>query len=147
MTRPCRLPGPCWCPSPHGPWHLSVTRTLIALPPNPNRGSSDMLKPEVLQEKAKLYVESCNTQVHEAPWTTGHTSTPSAGGLYKALELAERAYKAHKLPYEQGLSNMKDYAPRRFTWIYDEGAENFVKVIDTKTGLLANSEWFYSLSE
>jgi hypothetical protein len=62
---------------------------------------------------------------------------------YKALELAERAYKAHKLPYEQGLSNMKDYDPRRFTWIYDEGAENFVKVIDTKTGLLANCDWFY----
>jgi hypothetical protein len=102
-----------------------------------------MLKPEVLREKAELYVESCNTQVHEAPWTTGHTSTPSAGGLYKALELAERAYKAHKLPYEQGLSNMKDYDPRRFTWVYDESAENCVKVIDTKTGLLANWHWFY----
>ena len=102
-----------------------------------------MLKPEVLREKAKLYVESCNTQVHEAPWTTGHTNTPSAGGLYKALELAERAYKAHKLPYEQGLSNMKDYDPRRFTWVYDESAENCVKVIDTKTGLLANWHWFY----
>jgi hypothetical protein len=62
-------------------------------------------------------------------------SPPATGG--------RQAYKAHKLPYAQGLSNMKDYDPRRFTWIYDEGAENFVKVIDTKTGLLANWHWFY----
>jgi hypothetical protein len=101
-----------------------------------------MLKPEVLREKAKLYVESCNTRVHQAPWTMGHTRTPTAGGLYHALELAERAYKAHELPYEQGLSNMKGYDPRRFTWVCDESAENFVKVLDSETGRRADWRWF-----
>jgi hypothetical protein len=101
-----------------------------------------MLKPEVLREKAKLYVESCNMLVHETPWTTGHTITPTAGGLYYALELAERAYKAHELRYEQGLSNMKVYDARRFTWVYDESAENCVKVLDTETGRRADWRWF-----
>ena len=72
------------------------------------------------------------------------TQAPQAQAACTRLSsLLSWAYKAHKLPYEQGLSNMKDYDPRRFTWIYDEGAENFVKVIDTKTGLLANWHWFY----
>ena len=59
--------------------------------------------------------------VHEAPWIDGDTTT--AGGIYVALEMAEQAYQAHMLPYEQGLSNMHLHDPRRFTWIYDEGGE------------------------
>ena len=83
----------------------------------------------------------CSTSrlVHEAPWTTGGTKGPGAGGLYQALELAEQAYNAHELPYEEGLSKMKNYDPRRFRWIYDESgeADDCVKVVDTKTGKLA----------
>ena len=62
-----------------------------------------MLKPEVLREKAKLYGESCNTQVHEAPWTTGHTNTPSAGGLYKALAGPADYAKRSRLPADYAL--------------------------------------------
>jgi hypothetical protein len=47
-----------------------------------------MLKPEILREKAKLYVESCNTLVHETPWTTGHTITPTAGGYVVRAAIA-----------------------------------------------------------
>ena len=56
-------------------------------------------EPEIRHEKAKRYVEACNRQIHEAPWTTGRTSTPNGGGVYMALELAEQAYEAHGLPY------------------------------------------------
>ena len=34
---------------------------------------------------------------------------------------------------------MSAYDPRRFTWVYDETAENFVKVLDTETGLRADT--------
>jgi hypothetical protein len=55
-----------------------------------------------------------------------------------ALELAERAYQAHALPYQAGLSNMNTYDPRRFTWVYDPNgrAEDCVKVRDNQTGRL-----------
>jgi hypothetical protein len=99
-------------------------------------------EPEIRRAKAKLYVESCNSLVHEAPWTTGRTNGQGAGGLYRALEMAELAHAAHNLPYEQGLSKMSEYDPRRFTWICDESADNFVKVRDNKTGKLASWRWF-----
>jgi hypothetical protein len=94
-------------------------------------------EPEIRRAKAKRYVACCNNVVHEAPWTTSDTST--AGGLHVALELAEQAYTAHALPYEQGLSKMERYDPRRFKWIYDElgEADDCVKVRDTKTGKVA----------
>jgi hypothetical protein len=96
-------------------------------------------EPEVRRTNAKLYVDSCNRKVHEAPWTTGRTASASGGGIYEALELAEQAYEAHALSYESGLSKMCEYDPRRFTWVYDEGgeADDCVKVRDEKTGRLA----------
>ena len=101
-------------------------------------------EPEIRRAKAKLYVESQNRKVHEAPWTTGRFSGVGAGGLYEALELGQLAYKAHKLPYEEGLSKMKEYPPQRFRWVYDEAgsADNCVKVLDTKTGRLAPWRYF-----
>jgi hypothetical protein len=103
--------------------------------------SDTMIKhePEVRRAKAKGYVAQCNREVHEAPWVTGRTNSPHGGGVYVALELAERAYQAHALPYEQGLSKMGSYDPRRFTWVYDEGgeADDCVKVRDDHTGRLA----------
>ena len=51
-------------------------------------------EPEIRRAKAKLYVESQNRKVHEAPWTTGRFSGVGAGGLYEALELGQLAYKA-----------------------------------------------------
>lgn len=97
-------------------------------------------EPEIIRAKAKLYVETCNRQVHEAPWTTGRTNTANGGGIFIALEMAEIAHRAHRLPYEGGLSKMWDYDPRRFRWVYDESgsAERCVKVLDTKTGRLAD---------
>jgi len=102
-------------------------------------------EPEVRRAKAKSYVASCNRQVHEAPWVTGRTNTPNGGGVYLALELAEQAYQAHALPYEQGLPKMSQYDPRRFTWVYDETgeADDCVKVRDQNTGRLAIwPHWF-----
>jgi hypothetical protein len=96
-------------------------------------------EPEIRRAKARLYVASCNRQMHEAPWTTGRTSTASGGGVYLALELAGQASEVHGLAHKPDLSNMHVYDPRRFTWVYDEGgeAENCVKVRDNETGRLA----------
>jgi hypothetical protein len=94
-------------------------------------------EPEIRLAKAKLYAESCNSLVHEAPWTTGRTKGPGAGGLYQALELAQIAYEAHGLSYKPGLSNMHLYDPRRFTWVCDEGGDDCVKIRDNHTGRLA----------
>jgi hypothetical protein len=93
-------------------------------------------EPEVRRAKAKGFVEWCNKSVHEAPWVQGDTST--AGGIYLALELAGQAYQAHALAYEQGLSKMSLYDPRRFTWVYDESgeADDCVKIRDDHTGRL-----------
>lgn len=101
-------------------------------------------EPEIRRAKAKRYVESCNRTVHEAPWTTGRTSTAGGGLIYLALELAEQAYEAHGLPYETGLSIMSAYPPQRFKWIYDESgsANDCVKVLDTKTQRLAVFRYF-----
>jgi hypothetical protein len=96
-------------------------------------------EPEIRRAKAKRYVESCNNQVHKAPWTTGRTRTSTVGGLYQALELAELAHKAHGLPYKP---NLRECDPRRFTWVYSDAAENFVKVRDDATGKLADWRWF-----
>src|SRR4029077_10897476 len=95
-------------------------------------------EPEIRRAKARLYVTWCNVAVHKAPWTTGRTRTPNGGGIYQALELAEQDNRAHRLPYEGGLSKMKDYDPRRFTWVRDDNADNFVKVRDNETGKLAS---------
>ena len=94
-------------------------------------------EPEVRRAKAKSHVAWCNHAVHQAPWTRGDEST--SGGIYVALELAEQAYAAHVLPYEQGLSKMEDYDPRRFKWVYDEGgeADDCVKILNTKSERLA----------
>jgi hypothetical protein len=92
-------------------------------------------EPEVRRSKAKRHVGWCNAAVHEAPWVDGDTSTH--GGLFIALELAQQAFQAHSLHYEPGLSKMRLYDPRRFTWVYDEtGAArgNCVKLRDNQTG-------------
>jgi hypothetical protein len=100
-------------------------------------GESPMVKhePEVRRANAKRYVDACNWKVHEAPWTTGRTKGLGAGGLYEALELAALAYKTHRLPYDDDLSKMLVYSPRRFRWIYDEkgSADHCVKLLDTET--------------
>jgi hypothetical protein len=94
-------------------------------------------EPEVRRATAKRHVAWCNKAVHEAPWVNGDMST--AGGVYVALELAGQAYQAHGLAYEQSLSKMDTYDPRRFTWVYDERgeAEDCVKVRDNQTGRVA----------
>jgi hypothetical protein len=91
-------------------------------------------EPEVRRAKARRYVAWLNAAVHDAPWVDGDMST--RGGIFIALEIAEQAYVAHVLPYEQGLSKMTSYDPRRFTWVYDEAgeAEDCVKVRDDQTG-------------
>jgi hypothetical protein len=96
-------------------------------------------EPEIRRAKAKRHVAWCNKAVHEAPWVKGDTSSPGNGGLYVALELAEQAHQAHALPYEQGLSKMHLFDPRRFTWVYDESgeADDCVKLRDEQTGRLA----------
>jgi hypothetical protein len=102
-------------------------------------------EPEVRRAKGKSYVDACNRKVHEAPWTTGRTQGTGAGGLYEALEFPERAYKAHGLPYEEGLSKMSAYSPRRFRWVYDEtgSADECVKLLDTETRkLVVWPHWF-----
>jgi len=94
-------------------------------------------EPELRRAKARRYVQWCNKAVHEAPWVDGDMST--SGGIFIALELAEQAYQAHVLPYEQGLSNMSRFDPRRFTWVYDPlgEAQDCMKVRDDQTGRIA----------
>jgi hypothetical protein len=94
-------------------------------------------EPEVRRAKARRYVAWCNRSVHDAPWTKGDTST--SGGIFIALELAGQAHAALAVPYEPGLSNMQQYDPRRFTWVYDPDgdAADCVKVQDNKTGAIA----------
>jgi hypothetical protein len=74
-------------------------------------------EPEVIRGMGKRHVRWCNAAIHDAPWTDGDTTTN--GGIFIALEMAEQAFQAHNLPYEQGLSNMPRYDPRRFAWFYD----------------------------
>ena len=99
-------------------------------------------EPEIRKAKARRYVVSCNSLAHEAPWTSGRTKNSEAGGLYRALELAQFAYEAHGLPYEPGLLD-EPVRLRRFRWIYDETAENFVNVLDTQTDKRAAWKHFY----
>jgi hypothetical protein len=99
-------------------------------------------EPEVRRSKAKRYVGWCNAAVHDAPWVDGDTSI--RGGLFIALELAEQAFQAHALYYEPGLSKMRSYDPRRFTWIFDEGGEarDSVKLRDNQTGRIVIWPYF-----
>ena len=108
------------------------------------RGDARTAGQQALGCLAVQTVESQNRKVHEAPWTTGRFNGVGAGGLYEALELGQLAYKAHKLPYEEGLSKMKEYPPRRFRWVYDEtgSADDCVRGRDTKTGRLAPWRYF-----
>jgi len=45
------------------------------------------------------------------------------------------AYKTHGLRYEDDLSKMSVYSPRRFRWVYDEkgSADHCVKLLDSET--------------
>jgi hypothetical protein len=92
-----------------------------------------------LFRSSRLIVESDEADLVRDVRTAGRTNTASGGGIYMALELAEQAYQVHRLPYEQGLSKMSFYDPRRFTWVYDEGGkvDDCVKVRDNRTGRLA----------
>jgi len=94
-------------------------------------------EPEVRRAKGKRYVASCNAAVYDASWGEGDWS--ARGGLQHALKLAEQAYRAHNLPFARGLSEMRLYDPRRFTWLYDPAgnAEHCVKVRDNYTGRIA----------
>jgi hypothetical protein len=91
-------------------------------------------EPEVRRANGRRYAALCNKAVHAAPWVKGDRTIQ--GGIYIALELAQKAYEAHGLPYEKGLSNMHRYDPRRFTWFCDDAgdAANCLKVRDDKTG-------------
>ena len=93
-------------------------------------------EPEVRRAKARRYVAWCNGSVHDAPWTNGDMSGNRCGGVLIALELAEQAYQAHRLPYKRGLSNLSRYDPRRFTWLcdVDGDGEECVKLRDNRTG-------------
>jgi hypothetical protein len=93
-------------------------------------------------ERTRRYVKWCNAAVHDAPWVDGDVTT--RGGIYVALELAEQAYGAHALPYEKGLSKMRLYDPRRFTWIYNSFGEasDCVMVRDDQTGRQVGWPWF-----
>ena len=106
--------------------------------------SSDGLRKddlEVLRGKAIRYVAWHNMAVHEAPWTRGDRST--VGGIEVALEMAERAYQAHGLRYEPGLSKLPLYDPRRFTWICDSACDvmDCVRVRDSQTGRTVGWPW------
>jgi hypothetical protein len=94
-------------------------------------------EPEVRRAKARRYAASLNKVAHEAPWVEGDKSMQ--GGIFLALELAEKAYKAHELPYEPGPAKMRQYDPRRFTWFCDDGgdAKDCLKVRDDQTGRVA----------
>jgi hypothetical protein len=93
-------------------------------------------EPEVRRAKGKRYVQWCNALVHDASWIDGDCT--SLRGLDDALNLAERAYRAHNLPYPARLSETRLYDPRRFTWVYDPrgNADDCVKVHDNRTGRL-----------
>jgi hypothetical protein len=49
--------------------------------------------------------------------------------VYQALELAERAYEIHRLPYQSGLSNLGAFPPGRFEWFCEETREHSVDQI------------------
>ena len=86
--------------------------------------------------KARRLVDWCNSVVHRAPWIDGDATV--SGGVFLALELAEKAHQVHSLPYEQGFSKLGLYDPRRFTWVYDGANEReCVKVRDNQTGRVA----------
>ena len=51
------------------------------------------------QRRDDITYRDANAAVHEAPWIDGDMT--AQGGIFIAL--AEQAYGAHVLPYEQGL--------------------------------------------
>jgi hypothetical protein len=71
--------------------------------------------------------------VHDASWIDGDRAL--LRGWNDVINLAERAYRAHDLPYQR-LSETRLYDPRRSTWVYDPrgDAEDCVKVRDNQTG-------------
>lgn len=97
--------------------------------------------PNVIRAKGRRLAAWCNKAVHDAPWIDGDEST--RGGLTVALALAEQAYRAHRLPYAPGFSQMHVYDPRRFTWIHDRHCDpkSCVKVRDERTGLTVVWRW------
>jgi hypothetical protein len=82
-------------------------------------------EPEIMRANGRTYVAWCNES----------TRKPYGKTAFIALELAEKAYKAHGLKYEHGLSSMERYPPDRFSWICDEegDAKKCVKVRDNQT--------------
>jgi len=83
-------------------------------------------EPEIVRAKGRRCVE-LNNRI---------TRKPYGNHVFRALELAEQAYRVHKLPYEPGLSAMGQYPPDRFTWFYSEAGnpKKCVRVRDDKTG-------------
>jgi hypothetical protein len=87
-----------------------------------------------MRKKGRGYAARCNDAVRK----------PYGKNVYIALELAQKAYEAHALPYQPGLSEMERFPPDRFTWICDPGgdAKNCVKLRDNQTGrLVAWPHW------
>jgi len=85
-------------------------------------------EPEVMYANGRVHAAWCNKSTRE-PYDN----------IYIALELAEQAYEAHRLPYKPGLSNISEYLPHRFTWFCDEtaGVKQCVMVRDDKTKRVA----------
>ena len=83
-------------------------------------------EPEVMRANAHHFVADCNRICRK----------PYGNEIFQALELAEVAYKVHRLPYVKGLSGIDRFPPDRFTWLCDESgdAKECVKVRDNKSG-------------
>jgi hypothetical protein len=91
-------------------------------------------EPEVMRAKGHRHASWCNRFARE-PYQN----------LHIALELAEQAYKAHGLRYEEGSNKLHEYPPNRFTWLCDEAgdAKQCVKVRDDKTGRVVTWPHWY----
>jgi hypothetical protein len=86
-------------------------------------------EPEVMRANGRRYATECNRV----------TRKPYGKAIYQALELAEKAYNAHRLPYIRGISHMSNFPPDRFTWLCDEhcDAKQCLKVRDDETDMIA----------
>jgi hypothetical protein len=85
-------------------------------------------EPEVMRANGRRYATDCN-RISRKPY---------GKAIYQALELAEGAYRAHRLAYVGGLKELENYPPDRFTWFYDGTgkAREGMKVRDNRTGLV-----------
>jgi len=85
-------------------------------------------EPEIMRANGRRCVELNNRMARR----------PYGNKVYQALELAEQAYRAHRLPHEPGPSALDRYPPDRFTWICDDNSEakECVKLRDNRTGKL-----------